>query len=283
LESKVANTEGTGGEIAEVRDLYLDLLEKALTHTLYGGADAVSFTSRSPIRRRIFNMLRKRGIVAVRIFDNQQEIRDEGRDWPLFAQTMVGLKRLANLRRCVEVAIADDVPGDLIETGVWRGGASIFMRGVLKAHGVTDRKVVACDSFEGLPRPDSERYPADEGGHFHIGDHLAVSLDEVRDNFRRYELLDDQVEFHKGWFRDTLPELRGRSWAIARLDGDMYESTMDALTNLYDGLSPGGFLIVDDYSIDECRQAIEDFRAQHKIEEPIEKIDWTGIYWRRSR
>jgi O-methyltransferase len=283
MESKVANTEGTGAEIAAVRHLYLDLLQKALTHTVYRGADSVSFTSRSPVRRLVTKMLQRRGIVPVRILENQEQLREEGRDWPLFAQTMVGIKRLENLRMCVETVLEDGVPGDLIETGVWRGGASIFMRGVLKAHDVTDRKIVACDSFEGLPRPDSDTYPADEGGHWHTGDHLAVSLEEVQENFRRYGLLDDQVEFHKGWFRDTLPNLRDRAWAIARLDGDMYESTMDALANLYDGLSPGGFLVVDDYSIEACRQAVDDFRADRKIDEPIKEIDWSGIYWRRDR
>jgi O-methyltransferase len=279
----VTKTEQAAITGAEGRDLYLNLLQRSLTHTLYGGADAVSFPSRNPILRKAMQMLRRRGMIPVRIFDDQDEVREEGKDWPLFAQTMVGMKRLDNLRHCVETVIADDIPGDLIETGVWRGGSSIFMRGVLRAHGVTDRKVVACDSFEGLPRPDAALYPADAGAHWHIGDHLAVSLDEVQDNFRRYDLLDDQVEFLKGWFRDTLPGVRDRTWAIARLDGDMYESTMDALNNLYDGLSPGGFLIVDDYAIEACRQAVDDFRGARGIEEQIEKIDWTGVYWRRSR
>jgi O-methyltransferase len=85
----------------------------------------------------------------------------------------------------------------------------------------------------------------------------------------------------EGWFRDTLPPLRGRRWAVVRLDGDMYESTMDGLVNLYDGLSAGGFLIIDDFSHPGCRQAVEDFRRQHGIDEPIEKIDWTGVFWRK--
>jgi len=106
----------------------------------------------------------------------------------------------------------------------------------------------------------------------------------VRENFRRYGLLDDQVRFLEGWFRDTLPTVRDRTWALVRLDGDMYGSTMDGLTNLYPGLAPGGFLIVDDYySIEECRQAVTDFRSDQGIEEPIQQIDWNAAYWRRSR
>ncbi len=106
----------------------------------------------------------------------------------------------------------------------------------------------------------------------------------MKQNFRRYGLLDDQVRFLKGWFRDTLPTVRDREWALIRLDGDMYESTIDGLTNLYPGLAPRGFVIVDDYSsVDACRQAVHDFRKAHEsIDDPLVDVDWTGVYWRRS-
>jgi O-methyltransferase len=265
------------------RDRYLDLLERSLTHTLYPGADAVGFPSRGRIRRWVMERLRKRGIVPVRVLPDHERQRAEGKDWPLFAQTMVGHDRLQNLRSAIETIITEGVPGDLIETGVWRGGASIFMRGVLEAHGDKDRRVWVADSFQGLPPPEADRYPADAGGRWHTADHLAVSLEDVKENFRRYGLLDDRVEFLEGWFKDTLPMVRDRTWSLIRLDGDMYGSTMDALTNLYPGLSPGGFLVVDDYAIDPCRQAVHDFRNSEGIEDQIEAIDWTGIFWRRSR
>lgn len=210
-------------------------------------------------------------------------LRRVGADWPLQAPTMIGMERINNLQACVERVIADDVPGDLIETGVWRGGSCIFMRGVLKAHGVTNRTVWVADSFEGLPPPNPEKYPHDKGLHLEQYKELAVSLDEVKRNFERYDLLDDQVRFLKGWFRDSLPTAPIGKLAVLRLDGDLYESTIDALTNLYDRLSPGGFLIVDDYSIAACRQAVHDFRERRSIADPIEKIDWTGVFWRRGQ
>lgn len=74
---------------------------------------------------------------------------------------MVGLKRLDNLQYCVETVLRDGVEGDLIETGVRRGGSCIFMRGILAAYGDTTRKVYVADSFEGLPAPDPGKYPAD--------------------------------------------------------------------------------------------------------------------------
>ena len=105
----------------------------------------------------------------------------------------------------------------------------------------------------------------------------------MKENFRRYGLLDDRVRFLQGWFKDTLPTVRDRRWAVIRLDGDMYESTMDALINLYDNLSPGGFAIIDDYGcIPACKQAVEDFRVARGITDPIQTIDWTGVYWRKS-
>ena len=116
----------------------------------------------------------------------------QGRDWPARAHTMIGLKRLANLRMCVETILDDGIPGDLIETGVWRGGATIFMRAILKARDVTDRLVWVADSFAGLPAADTARYPSDEGITLHQFPQLAVSLERVQENFRRYGLLDDR-------------------------------------------------------------------------------------------
>jgi len=196
---------------------------------------------------------------------------------------MIGLKRLDNIQSCIESVLADNVPGDLIETGVWRGGATIFMRGALKAFGATDRIVWVADSFEGCPAPDAERYPADKEDKLHTSAELAVPLETVKANFRRYGLLDGQVRFLRGWFRDTLPAAPVERLAVMRLDGDLYESTMDALTNLYPKLSPGGYVIIDDFgAMESCRKAVLDYRKKFGIEEKIVGIDWTGAYWRRS-
>jgi hypothetical protein len=196
---------------------------------------------------------------------------------------MIGLKRLDNLEFCIEEIIAKGVPGDLIETGAWRGGATIFMRAVLKAYGVTDRCVWVADSLAGLPPPDAGKYPHDAGDRLHEARELAVSLEQVKANFDRYGLLDDQVRFLKGWFRDTLPTAPIERLAVLRLDGDMYQSTMDALANLYPKVSQGGYVIVDDYSaIPACRQAVHDYRSANGITEEIRDIDWTGIFWQKG-
>jgi O-methyltransferase len=141
--------------------------------------------------------------------------------------------------------------------------------------------VFVADSFQGLPPPDSERWPEDKGDIHHTAPFLAVSEEEVKENFRKYGLLDDRVVFLKGWFNDTLPSAPITKLAIMRLDGDMYGSTMDALVALYPKLSDGGYCVIDDYALEGCRKAVEDYRREHAIAEEIVKIDWTGAYWRK--
>jgi hypothetical protein len=242
------------------RDLYLGLMKLCLTNMIYGDPNATQ--DGAPVFA--------------------SEIRAEGRDWPAYAHTMVGLKRLDNVQFCVEDVLAHGVQGDLMETGVWRGGTVIFMRAILAAHGVTERRVWAADSFAGLPPPDTEKYPHDAGMTFNEYKELAVGLEEVQNNFRRYGLLDDQVRFLKGWFRDTLPSAPVERLAVLRLDGDLYESTMDALTHLYPKLAKGGYVILDDYrNIPACSRAVTDYRMAHHITEEIESIDWSGVYWKK--
>jgi O-methyltransferase len=201
---------------------------------------------------------------------------------PTVAHTMVGVDRLDNVRRLTQIALEENIPGDFIETGVWRGGCCILMRGILAVNEITDRKVYVADSFTGVPPPRPDVYPADRDLRLDLNAELAVSLAIVKENFRRYGLLDDQVVFVEGLFSETLPVLDAGPFALVRLDGDLYESTHIALHYLYPKLSPGGLLIVDDYGVVKpCRQAVDDYRAEHNIDAPINWIDRTGVWWRR--
>jgi O-methyltransferase len=201
---------------------------------------------------------------------------------PTVAHTMVGLDRLNNLRRLTQAALDENIPGDFIETGVWRGGGCILMRGILAVNEIRDRRVYVADSFAGVPPPRPDIYPADRDLRLDLNTELAVSLEIVKENFQRYGLLDDQVVFVEGLFSKTLPALDAGPFALVRLDGDLYESTYIALQYLYPKLSPGGFLIVDDYGvINACRQAVDNYRAEHNIDAPINWIDRTGVWWRR--
>jgi O-methyltransferase len=266
--------------------LYLELMKKCLTRSGFDESFRTLMPKRG-VNRVLWLLIRAMldvvDLELVRRVRVDPSARAEGRDWPSSAETMIGLRRLDNIEACVTVALRDGVPGDMLEAGVWRGGAVIFMRAILAAYEETDRVVWVADSFRGLPRPDAERYPDDAGDLGWTQARLAASLDEVKENFRRYGLLDGRVRFLVGWFRDTLPTAPVDRLAVLRLDGDLYESIMDSLTHLYPKLSPGGFLIVDDYgSLMTTRAAVDDYRRAHSITEPMEFIDWAGAFWRRS-
>lgn len=269
---------------------YLDLLKRCLTASVYDESawsfvrTHVQVRSAPGNRARAFwalgaralKLAADRSLLLLLKLPFDAEKRAEGKDWPLFAYTMVGHKRLDNVQACVEDVVAKGVPGDLVETGVWRGGTVIFMRAVLKALNVSDRTIWACDSFEGLPKPTE----ADDGQDVSEVDFLKVSLEQVQDNFRRFDLLDAQVKFLKGWFSQTLPTAPIGPIAVLRLDGDMYESTMDALNALYDRVSDGGFIIVDDYfSWPSCKRAVGDFLSKRNLTPELQTIDWTAVYW----
>jgi O-methyltransferase len=267
-------------------ELYLELLKRVITREIMperyrpiGAGRGMAGALMNLVQRA----LGRGGLEIVRQARYDADARREGSDYPVDAETMIGLRRLDNLHHCIRTVIEDGISGDVIETGVWRGGASMYMRAVLKAYRDAERVVWVADSFQGVPPPDAERYPADRGDPLHTIDYLAVSEAGVRANFGRYGLLDDRVRFLPGWFKDTLPQAPIQRLAVMRLDGDLYESTMDALTHLYPRLSPGGFVIVDDYgAMASCREATEDFRREEGIQEPLQEIDWSGVFWRRA-
>lgn len=227
-------------------------------------------------------------LVSTELSGADLDRRAEGRDWPLHALTMTGLQRLDDLQFRVETVVADEIPGDLIEAGSWRGGSSILMRAVLGSLGADQRTVWVADSFQGFPAHDPDEaangYADSLAPYFAAFDFLAVPVNEVKASFARLGY-QDGVRFVAGFFEDTLPGLAGddHRWSVVRLDGDSYDATMLALRCLYPNLSPGGYVIVDDYfAIEECRKAVEDFRREHGIEEPVHPVDWTCARWRRE-
>lgn len=288
-----------------LQERYLDLLKSSLLNTIYLENDVrmlyvcgTLLLGKNIEAVALRNIGKYRPDLVVRI----RKGRQEGRPWAVmmekdkagndrklnlrnvaeFAHTMVGRKRLDNITDCLDRIREDRIPGDLIETGVWRGGACILMRAYLEIWEMPGRIVWAADSFEGLPVPS---LPEDAGWDLSIDKEpiLAITLEEVQENFRRYGLLDDRVRFLKGWFKDTLPQAPVGPLALLRLDGDLYESTRDAIEALYDKVSPGGFIVVDDYGdFEPCRKAIDEFRQKRGITEPLVAVDWSCSYWRKS-
>ena len=244
-------------------ELYLNLLQDVLLDTIYGCyiADAHG------------NSTQKLA---------QETETENGSIWPMRAHTMIGKKRLQNIKFCLEDVLKNNIEGDCIETGVWRGGACIFMKGILKVHNNTDKKIFVADSFEGLPPPDP-KYTADNGDSHHKIKYLAVSKEEVEKNFKSYNLLDENVIFIKGFFEHSIPKAPITKLSILRLDGDMYSSTIQVLDALYQKLSVGGYCIIDDYGLAGCKAAVDDFRRDHNITEPLIYIDYYGRFWQKLR
>jgi len=191
---------------------------------------------------------------------------------------------LDNVRVCVESVLREKVPGDLVECGVWRGGVTLYMRAILKAHDIRDRSVWALDSFEGLPEPDLEQNPLDYLSYetLRLIGGFAVGVEEVKDTFRRFGLLDEQVRFVPGWFDQTVPQLEIGPIAVLRLDADFYASTVPLLQHLVPKVSPGGFVIIDDYGIPhmDARRAVDEYRQQWGVSAPLVTVNDQTVYWR---
>lgn len=279
------------GASPPAQQLYLELLMKSLLGELYWENEARLLYLRDCLEGRdaySSDILLRIGESRPEFCRRLRELAAAGRflddslDNLGYRHTMIGRLRLENVAACLEAIRRRGVPGDLMECGVWRGGTTVFMRGFLKAHGIADRTVWVADSFHGPPPPSlpqdlaedlsAARRPA-----------LAIPLETVRDLFSRYGLLDDQVRFLPGWFKDTLPRAPVGSLALLRLDADLYESTRDALNALYPKVSPGGFVIVDDYHcIPGCRQAVDEYRQAEGVAAPLERVDWTGVFWQKA-
>jgi len=284
---------------ARQRSRYLHLLKRALVNLIY------------PEHELRINHLRERGAVpdgseAERLEETRflrdiryrqperYEARVDGKQDFIsgfagggsfcFAHTFLGLSGLDNLERCAERVFAAGIPGDFLEAGVCQGGAAIFLRALQIAFGEERRRVWAADSFQGLPQ--SQAGP-DLAAGVDFSEpkwpQVAFHLQGVRDNFLRYELLDEGVVFLPGWFAETLPRAPTGPLALLRIDADLYSSTREVLENLYDRVSPGGFVVVDDYlPFPFCRQAVDEFRSARDIREPLQYADRGVAYWRKG-
>lgn len=248
---------GHRADIDRLRNAYLDLVCNSLVGRL----------NRDPA-------------IQAHIGGYDEEHRLNGWDWPSGAPSMIGWRRMSHLRRECQRVLEEKVPGDFLEAGVWRGGAAMMMRAVLKAYDIADRRVIAADTFSGLPQ---ETDAADAAAFLRGVAEFSVPLDEVKAVFHRYDLLDDQVVFLEGPFDRTLPAAPTEQLAVLRLDGDTYVSAAASLAALYGKLSPGGSLIVDDYFLfEDYRRAVDDFRSARGITDPVVRIDDYGGYWIRG-
>jgi hypothetical protein len=196
--------------------------------------------------------------------------------------TMLSKERLHSLYRETLKVCRENIPGDIVECGTCRGGSAALLAYVVKKYSRIPRSVYACDTFEGMPEPgDADRHngisAADSG--FPAGS-LKAPLETGLLEVTRRLGLESTVVPVKGYFKDTLPGLNTKLQAIALLhaDGDWYESTMDIFSILFDKVTTGSFVQIDDYGHWEgCKQAVEDFQRMRGLTFPLDRIDYTGF------
>ena len=207
--------------------------------------------------------------------------RAGGTDWTYFGMTMTGSARLHLLLSLLRKVFESDVAGVFVETGVWRGGSSILAQGAVMAYNQSHRHIVVCDSFRGLPPGKNKHHVGDVG--WDMTSYLEVSDLEVASNFQKFNLLAPNVIFAKGFFNYSMPILRSQiqNISILRLDGDMYKSTVDVLYHLYDKVSIGGYVIVDDWFGFPAKQACEDFFQAHNFRPVVIPVDSSSVFWQK--
>lgn len=238
-----------------LREAYLDLIKWSITNYPYLGGDALFENFRC--------------VVHYDLEQARWKIDPLARPFTLLTKGMLDL-----IEQCVLEVEARRVPGNLLEAGVWRGGAIILMRALIGAYDIEERRVIAADSFAGIPlNTRAINDPVDQWK-----DRWAASVEEVGGNLERFGMLDDKVRFLVGNFGETLKYLANERFALIRLDSDSYDSVETSLDYLYPLLSKGGITIIDDWHLPGCRMAVTDYRARHRIEGEIKEVHGNAFW-----
>lgn len=237
------------------RDAYIDLIKRTITNYTYLGGEASPQSFRSVTHYDVPNA--------------QWKIEPLARPATLLTRNQLDL-----IERCVVTVQERGVAGDFIEAGVWRGGVIILLRALLNAYGIADRKVFAADSFAGIPK--NARAVGDPVDQW--PDRWIASQEDVRQNIKRFGLLDGRVKFVPGFFADSLKTLENEKFALMRLDSDSYDSVEESLVYLYPLLSSGGIVIIDDWHLVGCKQAVLNYRTRHGIKAELKMFDGNA-YW----
>jgi cephalosporin hydroxylase len=187
------------------------------------------------------------------------------------AYTSIGRVRLDHLERCLEVIRDEAVEGDLVECGTGRGGSAVFLRGFLEAYALSRPRLWVADRFGGGSAPSEEETPR-----------FSTDLNTVREAFARFGLLDGRVVFLQGPSSRTLSEAPIEKVALVRIDGHDPEEIEATLEAVYDKVTLGGFVVVDDYGAPECQAAVDRFRSERGVIDRLERIDWSGAWWRKT-
>jgi O-methyltransferase len=251
----------------------------------------VSTGIRGLLRRGIRPILRRYGYDLTRVSDRSDLPPDFDEDTIQVCRdvrefTKTSMERIFTLCRAVEYVVQHDIPGDIVECGVWRGGSMMAVARTLLRLGAADRHLYLFDTFDGMPEP--TEHDRDFRGTA-AADLLGESdknvkstwsyspLDEVQRNMRGTGYDESRVHFVRGKVEDTIPANAPDTISLLRLDTDWYESTYHELVHLYPRVSAGGALIIDDYGHWQgARRAVDQYVEEHRLKLFLSRIDYTA-------
>jgi len=201
--------------------------------------------------------------------------------------TMTSIERMYTLFESIKYTFKNQLPGDFVECGVWKGGSSLLIALMLKKYEAFDRKLYMYDTFEGMSEPTEEdRAVSGESAEQLLKEQdksvqesvwCYSTIDEVRANLTLSGFPLENMHFVKGKVEDTLPEIKPNKIALLRLDTDWYESTKIELELLYDRLAHNGILIIDDFGHWEgAKKAVIEYFYKRNVNPFINRIDYTG-------
>jgi cephalosporin hydroxylase len=274
-------------QLSRANDRYLSLLRGALLDEHYLenevriGYLMDCITRRGPAHadslRSPGSFLRKE-LLALRQTREFGQSAEDGDVTAYFPYTAMGAVKLGQLDDALRTVRDEAIAGDLVECGPARGGAAVYMRAFLEANELAGRQVWVAGLFRSTPA-DVPTRPLDEGG---VNDLLA-DINQVREAFARFDVLDERVRFLQGAFDAALPDAPIGEVALIRVGAEVGTEVTAALDHLYDRLSPGGFVIIESSSEPACRDAIDAFRSRRGITGPTERIGWSGLMWRKEQ
>jgi O-methyltransferase len=242
-------------------------------------------------KRLVLSLIEKCGYRVTRFDDVSQfppDFDSSMQEIVKFVQpyTMTSAERVFTLRQSVQHIIDHDIPGDIVECGVWKGGSMMAVARTLLDMGVSDRHLYLFDTFEGMPEPTNVDVNAEGQTAVDLlssqddainREALCVSLEEVKRNLQFTKYPTSFLHFVKGPVEKTIPQHAPEKIALLRLDTDWYESTYHEMCHLYPRLSPGGILIIDDYGYwTGAKMAVDQYYAEQRLKPFLGRIDATA-------
>lgn len=200
------------------------------------------------------------------------------------SQTLVEAPFFREAPAMMERIKAEGIAGDIVQAGVWKGGSALFLHGLNRAYGL-DRELWLADTFYGFD-PSTVKHERDLKALQAFSDFQGepLSAQKVKDLFEKHQLLDDAVHFLEGDVKDTLPGSGISQIALLHIDVDFFEPTYNTLATLYDKLSPGAYVVIDDYGVPHfnCNDAVDQFRAERGISTPMTMMTHYIAWWRKE-